>query len=208
MKCLFKKLFSLEGNIGAGKTTLLNLLAKNIPNSLILSEPVGDWKSVGGENLLNCFYLEPKRWCFTFEVYSMISKLKNLKEALKSDAEVIIMERSLYSDKSFHNLSYFLDKLDVKEMKILQDLYNNFMKEYPGFNGIIFLNTDIKTCMDRIKKRGRKEEAVLTEDYLKKLDDQLQTIEYRCPKLEVDGKYDTKKPQMTLQLIKEFIKNN
>lgn len=208
MKCLFKKLFTLEGNIGAGKTTLLQLLERNIPNCLILSEPVGEWKAVGGENLLNCFYTDPKRWCFTFEVFSMISKLKALKEALKSDAEIIIMERSLYSDKSFHNLSYFLEKLDLKEMKILQDLYNNFIKEYPGFNGVIYLNTDLKTCMERIKKRGRKEETAITEDYLKKLADQLQTIEFRCPKLEVDGKYDIKKPQMMLQLIKEFIKNN
>jgi len=207
MKCIFKKLYSLEGNIGAGKTTLLNLLATNIPNCLILSEPVGDWKSVGDDNLLNCFYSDPKRWCFTFEVYSMITKLKHLKDALKSDAEIIIMERSLFSDKSFHNLSYFLEKLDLKEMQILQDLYNNFALEYPGFNGVIYLDTPTKVCLKRIKERGRKEEAGISEEYLKMLEKQLKTIEYRCEKIQVDGNYDIKKPQNMLKLIKEFIKN-
>ena len=40
MQCLFKKVFSIEGNIGAGKSTLLSLLEKNIPNCKIIPEPV------------------------------------------------------------------------------------------------------------------------------------------------------------------------
>lgn len=208
MKCLFKKLFAIEGNIGAGKTTLLNLIEKTIPNTLILFEPVEEWKTLGGDNLLNCFYSNPKRWCFTFEVCSMISKIKRLKDALKSDAEIIVMERSLFSDKSFHILSYFLEKIDTKEMKILQDLYNDFRSLYPKLNGIIYINTDTKTCLKRIKDRGRKEETGINEDYLKKLEDQLKTIEYNCPILQIDGNYDQKKHQMILQRIKEFIKIN
>lgn len=208
MKCLFKKIFIVEGNIGAGKSTLLKLIEKTIPNSLILGEPVADWKNIGGDNLLNCFYAEPKRWCFTFEVCSMISKIKNLKEAFKSDAEYIFMERSLFSDKAFHQISYFLEKIDSKEMKILQDLYNNFKLEYPRPNGVIFVKTDTKTCLKRIKERGRKEEQGINEDYLKKLGDQLITIEYKSPVLQIDGNYDVKKFQIIMQSIKEFIKLN
>ena len=76
MRCLFKKVFAIEGNIGAGKSTLLNVLDNKIDNCVVIQEPVLDWKNVGGEDLLACFYKEPKRWTFTFELYSMFSKIK------------------------------------------------------------------------------------------------------------------------------------
>ena len=208
MKCLFKKIFIIEGNIGAGKSSLLKLIEKSIPNSIILGEPVTEWKNIGGDNLLNCLYSEPERWCFTFEVCSMISKIKKLKNALKDDSTYIFMERSLYSDKAFHQVSYFLEKIDTKEMLILKDFYNNFKLEYPCPNGIIYINTDVKTCLKRIKERGRKEEQGITEEYLKKLGDQLSTIEYKSPILQIDGNYDQKKSSMIIQNIKDFIKVN
>ena len=87
MNVLFKKIFSIEGNIGAGKTTLLQLLEKQIPNCKVIYEPVSEWKNVGGTDLLKSFYTEPKRWCFTFELESMVSKVRKIKEALAKKAE-------------------------------------------------------------------------------------------------------------------------
>lgn len=208
MKCVFKKLFVLEGNIGAGKSTLLQLLGKTISNPSVLSEPVEQWKTMAGINLLNAFYLNPQRWCFTFEVCSMVTKIKKLNEAYKSDSDIILMERSLYSDKAFHKLSFFLEKLNPAEMLILQDLYSNFKTLYPRINGIIYVNTDPKICLKRIKERKRPEENKITEDYLKQLENQLKTIEYECPILIIDGNYNPKDAQNVINKIKDFIKNN
>ena len=97
-----KKIFSIEGNIGAGKTTLMNQLEKLLPDAVYLYEPVNQWKNKGGDDLLKAFYECPKRWCYTFELESMVSKVRRLSDALKSDKEVIIMERSIYSDLAFH----------------------------------------------------------------------------------------------------------
>ena len=105
MQCLFKKVFSIEGNIGAGKSTLLSLLEKNIPNCKIIPEPVGEWKNVGGKNLLSAFYEQTSRWCFTFEINSMFSLVTTLQDALQSDAEIILIERSLFSNRAFHHIS-------------------------------------------------------------------------------------------------------
>ena len=208
MRCIFKKLFVLEGNIGAGKSTLLQLLGKTISNASVLSEPVEQWKTMAGINLLNAFYLNPQRWCFTFEVCSMVTKIKRLNEAYKSETDIILAERSLYSDKAFHKLSFFLEKINPAEMMILQDLYNNFKSLYPRINGIIYVNTDTKTCLKRIKERKRQEESKVNEEYLKQLENQLKTIEYSCPILEVDGNYDPKDAQKIINKIKEFIKIN
>ena len=206
MKCLFKKVFSIEGNIGAGKSTLLSLLEKNFPEATILNEPLLDWKNVGGEDLLKCFYKDPKRWCFTFELYSMMTKIKRLKTALQSDAEIIFMERSLYSDRAFHHVGYFLDKLDTKEASILQEIYDEYMKDYPLLNGVIYVHTPYEVCWERIKKRGRKEEQGINLDYLKRLENQFIATNYGCTMVSIDGVYDLKSPSHILDSIKKFIK--
>lgn len=101
MKVLFKKIFAIEGNIGAGKSTLLSKLEGVIPNCKVIYEPVDEWKNIGGVDLLKSFYTDPKRWAFTFELESMISKVRKIKEAISSNVDVILMERSIYSDKIF-----------------------------------------------------------------------------------------------------------
>ena len=205
MNVLFKKIFSIEGNIGAGKTTLLGLLEKQIPNCKVIYEPVNEWKNVGGTDLLKSFYTEPKRWCFTFELESMVSKIRLIKEALKSEYDVILLERSLHTDKCFQVASFYYDKLNSMEMQILDDLRNDFMKEYPVLNGIIYLDTDVTECLARIKARGRTEESGIDKAYLMKLEDLFLTAKYGCQMVMVDGSYDPSNPQKTINMILKFI---
>ena len=129
MNVLFKKIFSIEGNIGAGKTTLLQLLEKQIPNSKVIYEPVNEWKNVGGTDLLKAFYNEPKRWTFTFELESMVSKIRKIKEAICSDYDVILLERSIHTDKSFQVASFYYDKLSSMEMTLLDEIRTDLMKD-------------------------------------------------------------------------------
>ena len=208
MKCLFKKVFSIEGNIGAGKSTLIDLIANNIPGIVILPEPVLAWKNIGGDNLLKCFYDDPKRWTFTFELYSMFSKVKRLKNILQSDAKIIIMERSIYSDKAFQHISYFLDKLDTKEATILQDLYDFFKLDYPRLNGVIYVTTPPEICLRRIKSRNRDEEINIDLEYLKKLEDQFISTNYECSMVSINGEYDLEHPETVMESIKKFFERN
>ena len=116
MNVLFKKIFSIEGNIGAGKTTLLNLLEKQIPNCKVIYEPVKEWKNIGGTDLLKSFYSDPKRWAFTFELESMVSKVRKIKEAISTNYDIILLERSIHSDKAFQIASFYYDRLNNMEM--------------------------------------------------------------------------------------------
>lgn len=205
MKLLFKKIFAIEGNIGAGKSTLLNKLEKSIPNVYVIPEPVTEWKNVGGEDLLAKFYEDPKRWAYAFELNSMVTKVRKMKEALMSDADVILMERSIFSDRCFQRVSFFYDRLTVLEVALLDEFYKDFSKDYPVFNGVIYLDTDVKTCMERIKKRARKEEEKITPEYLTKLEDQFMTTKYGCPMVLVDGQYDENNAEKTIQMVMKFI---
>ena len=205
MKLLFKKIFSIEGNIGAGKSTLLKHLEKAIPNARIIYEPVNEWKNIGGEDLLTYFYKDPKRWAYTFELQSMVSKVRKIREAILSDADVILMERSIYSDKSFQNVSFLYDRLTPLEMELLDQFKKDFMKDYPSLNGVIYIDTDIKECLNRIRLRGRKEEQGIDTEYLAKLEDQFLSTKYGCTMLMIDGKYDQKDVDKVTQMVMKFI---
>ena len=205
MSVLFKKIFAVEGNIGAGKTTLLKLLEKEIPKCKILYEPVDDWKNLGGEDLLKAFYADPKRWCFSFEMESMVSKLNKLKEALKEDYDIIIMERSLFSDKAFQRASFLLDKLSNMEMVILDGARDLFFKDYPNLSGVIYIDTDVEVCLGRIFSRGRSEEKDIDTSYLSKLEDLFLSMKYGCPMMMMDGNYKMDETQKIVKMIKKFI---
>ena len=208
MKCLFKKIFCIEGNIGAGKSTLLNLLENKVPYCKVVQEPVNEWKNVGGYDLLSAFYEDPKRWCFTFEFYSMFTLIKRIQEALLSDAEIIFVERSIYSNRAFQIISYTLDKLDTKEMTILKEIFEFFKIEYPTLNGVIYLDTNVELCLQRITQRGRKEENGINYIYLKKLEDEFKNIKYNCPVKTINGDYNVENPQEILDEILKFIYND
>ena len=205
VKCLFKKVFVLEGNIGAGKSTLLGHLGRAIPDSIIIPEPVDEWKSIDGEDLLKKFYEDPKKWCFAFEQYSMFTKAKKIREALHSDKSVIIMERSIYSDRAFQYVSFFLNKLTPLEMCLLDKYFDEFRTWYPALNGVIYIDTDINLCLKRIKDRGRREEQGIDEEYLKKLEEQFLLAKYGAPMVMVSGDYDEKEKEKTVQMVLKFI---
>lgn len=208
MKPMYKRLFIIEGNIGAGKSTLLNLLEKSFQNVYAIYEPVDKWKNIGGANLLGDFYSAPERWGFTFELYSMFSKIKMLRDAMLSDAEIIIMERSILSDHVFQNVSYNLEKIDLKELAILEEIRAFFFQDMPKIDGIIYLNTKPVECLQRIKRRKRNEEQNIDINYLIQLEKEFQYVCYNKKHCIIDGDYDIKKPGQVIRTIQSFINNN
>ncbi len=69
---------SIEGNLGAGKSTLLSFL-----NVDTIKQPVDLWENVGGVNILEKYYDDPKRWGFTFQLNALHSRTLLWKEATK-----------------------------------------------------------------------------------------------------------------------------
>ena len=205
MNVLFKKIFSIEGNIGAGKTTLLNLLEKQIPNCKVIYEPVKEWKNIGGTDLLKSFYSDPKRWAFTFELESMVSKVRKIKDAISTNYDIILLERSIHSDKAFQIASFYYDRLNNMEMQILDEIRSDLIKDYPNLNGIIYLDTDVTECLVRIKSRNRTEELDIDKAYLEKLEDLFLTTKYNCPMVMIDGGYTPSDAQKTINMILKFI---
>ena len=188
-----KKIFALEGNIGAGKTTILKLLSKNFQDIEFVEEPVNQWQNLGGENLLEAFYKDPVRWGFSFEFYSMLTKIQSLLKAANSEKPIIIIERSIISNKLFMDLSKELGKLDTMEYKMLINTYEFYLQNvYPQLNGIIYLDTPVEECIKRIIKRNRGEECTIEKSYLESIKNKLDNLFENSAILvsKIDGKYD------------------
>ena len=188
-----KKIFALEGNIGAGKTTILKLLSINFQDIEFVEEPVNQWQNLGGQNLLEAFYKDPVRWGFSFEFYSMLTKIQSLLKAANSEKPIIIIERSIISNKLFMDLSKELGKLDTMEYKMLINTYEFYLQNvYPQLNGIIYLDTPVDECIKRIIKRNRGEECTIEKSYLESIKNKLDNLFENSAILvsKIDGKYD------------------
>jgi deoxyadenosine/deoxycytidine kinase len=166
-----KKWFIIEGNIGTGKSTFLKKLNEDL-NCEIIYEPLEQWidtKDENNKNILDNFYKDTNRWCFTFQVNALITRSISINKPQESKYRFV--ERSVYTDKNvFAENSYKSGNMNQIEM----DLYNKYFdwiqehfKTEP--DGIIYLRADPETSYERIKKRSRDEESIIPLDYIKQI---------------------------------------
>lgn len=189
-------LISLDGNIGAGKSTLLEALKTLIPEITVVAEPVADWvslKNQAGDNLLELFYRDTARWCYTFQNCAILTRLIHTTEILDSwrPAEgklpIVITERSVLTDRYvFAEMLHREGKMDDLEWSLYMKWYSHYAKDLP-VRGIIHVSTCAATSAERITKRGRSGEERIPMEYLQHLDAQHHTwlTDFHLPVLEV-----------------------
>lgn len=206
-----KRIYSIEGNIGAGKTTVLKIIGALMTDVIFVEEPINEWQNLGGMNLLEKFYYDPDRWGFSFEFYVMLSKIKALAKVADSDKSIIILERSLFSNKIFMDISAQLGKLNAFESQMLKTTWDFYMNHvYPLLSGMIYLNTSVDVCITRIAKRNREEESSVDASYLKLIHEKLEKITNNLtstPVLTIDGNFDLNRDEPKIaEEIKGFMK--
>jgi len=166
-------MYILEANTGAGKSTFLKLLEKH--NSTILAgyEPVADWqKPVDGQSILTNFFADPQRWAYPMETYAMLSRVRQHMIDQENDHPKRIIERSIYSGHYCFALnSYKSGFMNALEWSMYCSWFNFLI---PGKckppRGFIYLRTDPKVALARVKKRARSGELIEL-DYLENLHD-------------------------------------
>jgi len=178
------KIFSLDGNIGSGKSTLIQLLKENqdrLQNNIgreiiFLQEPVDDWKNIVDENnknLIENYYTDQKKWGFSFQITTLISRISQLKNVRDYGCEVVVVitERSISSDKNvFCKMLYDDGIINTLDYNIYNRWYNEFIKDFP-LVGNIYLKTNPKKAYERVLKRNRNEEEGIPIEYLSKCND-------------------------------------
>ena len=168
-------MFLLEGNMGAGKSTFLSLIHKHVNEIEVVPEPVDVWHSDDHHNsLLSQFYVDPKRWAYTMETWTMMTRVKEHIKEQHKDNHLKIMERSVYSGHyCFAHNGYKQGFMTQPEW----DSYNawfSFLVETkctPPL-GFIYLQTDPEVCNERINIRNRSGEDGVPLEYLTQIHNQ------------------------------------
>ena len=161
------KIISVDGNIGSGKSTFIQDLKtyfKDREDICFLDEPVDKWKEIidkDNKNILENYYLDQKRWGFSFQMMAYISRLSQLKEALKEEKyNIIFTERSIESDKNiFAKMLYDEGLIEEIDYKIYNLWFDEFKKDLGEFK-YIYLKTKPTIALERVILRQRKEEKI------------------------------------------------
>jgi deoxycitidine kinase/deoxyguanosine kinase len=173
-------MFSIEGNIGSGKSLLLEHLRMNLSSSsshddpyieidgnkkrvCFVQEPVDIWCSIkdkDGDNMITKYYGDQKKYAFSFQMMAYISRLSLLKKAIREKYDIIITERSMFTDCNvFAKMLYDDGTIEDVNYIIYKKWFEEFLTELPEIN-VVYIKADPKIAHERIKKRDRMGEVI------------------------------------------------
>lgn len=159
-------IISIEGNIGSGKSTLVEHLKKKFnsnPKICFLEEPVAIWetiKDVDGNSMLTKYYDNQYKYAFSFQMMAYISRLSLLKRALKEDYDIIITERSIYTDNEvFAKMLHDEKKIEDVEYAIYMRWFHEFLEDLPPL-WLIYVKTTPEIALQRVMMRNRRGENI------------------------------------------------
>ncbi len=169
-------IINIEGNIGVGKSTLTNLIKNRIKDSHVVDEPIDIWlntKDNNGSHILDNFYNDKNRWSYTFQNFAYISRVMKIEETIKnSNFNKIFLDRSIETDLYVFSKMLLdegcMNSLEYKIYNYWNEFYYKYVrKQY--LQRTIYLRATPQTCFERIAKRGRESEKLISIDYLEKL---------------------------------------
>ena len=181
-----------KGTIDSIENKYLDLLKKDrdgnhyLYNDVeIITEPVDKWlklvDDVDNENILEKKYKNQERWSYSFQMNAFSTRTKDILE--HSDKKIVILERSVLTDRNVFAKLLFKDKkISTLEWK----LYNEWFEWLTtSFNitpsKIIYLKATPEISFSRIKKRSRVEEDTIPFEYIKRVSEAHDEWLLDCP---------------------------
>ncbi|MEI6189206.1 MAG: deoxynucleoside kinase [Chitinophagia bacterium] len=151
---------AVEGNIGAGKTTLSQLLSQHFDAKLMLEE--------FAENpFLTKFYENPKQYAFPLELFFLAERFKQQQELIKNTD---LFQSVTISDYLFTKCLLFAKvNLPEEEFRLYQKMFDVFYQQLTPPDILIYLHAPVSKLQSNIKKRNRKFEQAIPDEYLFKL---------------------------------------
>ena len=159
-------IISIEGNIGSGKSTLLEKLRAEYtddPSIGFVQEPVDVWNTIKdsqGKTILEKYYANQEKYAFSFQMMAYISRLSILRNALKSNYRIIIIERSIHTDAAVFAKMLFDDKkIEEIEYNIYMKWFNEFIGDLPPIR-FVYVRAEPTIALERVIKRARPGEDI------------------------------------------------
>ncbi len=151
---------AIEGNIGAGKTSLATQISDDFNAKLVLER-------FADNPFLPKFYKEPQRYAFTLEMSFLADRYQQITDDL---GQLDLFKDFIVSDYDvFKSLIFSKITLQPDEFKLYRKLFYLMYKDIAKPDLYIYLYQNTKRLQENIKKRGRKYESEIEDDYLDKI---------------------------------------
>lgn len=151
-------IIQVDGVIGAGKSYYIKYVLIPALEALgyrvkVIDEPVEEWKDI-----LPLFYADMTRWAYTFQTKVMMDRVEEVRRCLQfhQEVDIFISERGVTSDRMFMNILHADGHVNAIEMEMYGKWWNmwySLIMCAPA--AVIYLNTDLELCQQRIVKRAR-----------------------------------------------------
>ncbi|HVR11713.1 MAG TPA: deoxynucleoside kinase [Thermoanaerobaculia bacterium] len=172
---------AVDGPIGVGKTTLVEMLTRHFEGVKILEDVDNPF--------LSDFYRDRPGAAFQTELYFLLSRYKQQREL----AQRGLFDRLLVSDYTFQKSRIFAYlNLSDDELMLFDKLYALLEPQVPVPDLVLYLVADVNTCLERIRKRARNLEKLISQEYLAELIDAYNHYYHyyvRSPLLVVDTRH-------------------
>ena len=151
---------AIEGNIGAGKTSLAKMMAEDF-NAKSILERFAD------NPFLPKFYDNSERYAFALEMSFLADRFKQISDdfsQLDLFKDFIISDYDVFKSLIFSKITLSEDEFALYK-KLFFLIYNNIKR--PDL--YVYLHQNTSKLLSNIKRRGRKYERSLSEEYLNKI---------------------------------------
>ncbi|TNF37855.1 MAG: deoxynucleoside kinase [Deltaproteobacteria bacterium] len=170
------------GLIGVGKTTLANSLGAHLGLD-VYHEPVDD------NAYLADFYADTAKHAFAMQVYLLNRRFQQHQEIIWRSRGAV-QDRTIYEDSIFARVLVDMGLMDERDYQTYVSLFKNLSRFMCKPTAIVYLHSSPETCFERIQKRGRGVEKVVTLEYLQRLyaayEDFVLDISKTIPVIQVD----------------------
>ena len=151
---------AIEGNIGAGKTSLATKIASDYNAKLILER-------FADNPFLPKFYEDAQRYAFTLEMSFLADRYQQISDDLSQldlFKDFIVSDYDIYKSLIFSKIT-----LQQDEFKLYRKLFYLMYKDIAKPELYVYLYQNTERLQGNIKKRGRKYEQNIENDYLEKI---------------------------------------
>jgi len=152
---------AVEGVIGAGKTSLTARLAQTLGARAIYEE-------FEKNPFLEDFYNDPERFAFQTQLFFLMNRYRQQQELHQLDMfHVMVVSDYIFAkDRIFATLN-----LNEKEIKLYDGIAKIMEKDIVKPDLVVYLQASTKRLIDFIRKRNRKIEKNISQDYIQALND-------------------------------------
>ncbi|WP_105619090.1 deoxynucleoside kinase [Vallitalea okinawensis] len=162
-----KDVIVIDGVVGAGKTTLGEKLEDALDLKLYR-----EMASTDTFNLLERFYADKERWSFTMQIHFLNIRFAQIKEIHKKHGG--LLDRSIFGDRIFAEMLMEDGEMSLEEFNTYSTLLDNMLEHAKNPSLMVFIDCDVETALDRIRKRNRGLETEVEKRYWERLNEKYQ----------------------------------